>query len=160
MFLHSNNVTCLLALTNLKHRHQSILFWSTSIDQLAEHRKSAAYQPRSNLPFSWEAFFKDNLLEWCEWDITILSRIEHFLSPSTSPFECTWDPNRRHWKKQTWEWKGFSRIVGDILPSHFSSKSTSLLNSGAYCNHRARNMGQLMISSQVDAAHTIKIVFG
>ena len=40
MFLHSNNVTCLLVLTNLEHRHQSILFWSTSIDQLVEHRKS------------------------------------------------------------------------------------------------------------------------
>ena len=49
MFLHSNNVTCLLVLTNLEHRHQSILFWSTSIDQLVEHRKSSAYQPRSNL---------------------------------------------------------------------------------------------------------------
>ena len=36
----SNNVTCLLVLTNLEHRHQSIIFWSTSIDQLAEHRKS------------------------------------------------------------------------------------------------------------------------
>ena len=69
-------------------------------------------------PFSWEAFFKDgwgqnNLLEWCEWSITIPSRIEHFPSPSTSPFECTWDPNRRHWKKQTSEWK--------VLPSHLSS---------------------------------------
>ena len=49
MFLHSNNVTCLLVLTNLEHRHQSILFCSTSIDQLAEHRKSSAYQPRSHL---------------------------------------------------------------------------------------------------------------
>ena len=45
----SNNVTCLLILTNLEHRHQSILFWSTSIDQLAEHRKSSTYLPRSHL---------------------------------------------------------------------------------------------------------------
>ena len=103
-------------------------------------------------PFSWETFFKDNLVEWCEWGITIPSRIEHFPSPSTSPFECTWDPNRRHWKKQTWEWK--------VLPSHLSSQSTSLLNSGAYWNHRARSVDQFTISSQVDAAHTIKIVFG
>ena len=28
----SNNVTCLLILTNLEHRHQSILFWLTSIE--------------------------------------------------------------------------------------------------------------------------------
>jgi len=95
--------------------------------------------------FSWEAFFKDdwgqnNLLEWCEWGITIPSRIEHFPSPSTSPFECTWDPDRRHWKKQTWEWKDFSRPVGDILPSHLPSQPTSLLNSGARWNHRARNV--------------------
>ena len=105
--------------------------------------------------FSWEAFFKDdwgqkNLVEWCEWGITTPSRIEHFPSPSTSPFECTWDPNHRHWK--TWEWK--------VLSSHLSSQSTSLLNSGAYCNYRVWNMDQLTISSQVDAARTIKIVFG
>ena len=48
----SNNVTCLLVLTNLEHRHQSILFWSTSIDQLAEHRKSSAY----HFAASWWVF--------------------------------------------------------------------------------------------------------
>ena len=79
--------------------------------------------------------FLSDLLEWCEWDITIPSRIEHFPSPSTSPFECTWDPNCRHWKKQTSEWK--------VLPSHLSSQSTSLLNSGAYCNYRARKHGSV-----------------
>ena len=45
-----------------------------------------------------------------------------FIELLTTPFECTWDPNRRHWKKQTWQWKGFSRIVGDILPSHLPSQ--------------------------------------
>jgi len=95
--------------------------------------------------FSWEAFFKDdwgqkNLVEWCEWGITTPSRIEHFPSPSTSPFECTWDPNRRHWKKQTLKGKDFSRPVGDILPSHLPSQPTPLLNSGACWNHRARNV--------------------
>ena len=49
MFLHWNNVTCLLVLTNLEHRHQSIIFWSNSIDQLAKNRESSAYLPRSNL---------------------------------------------------------------------------------------------------------------
>ena len=81
--------------------------------------------------FSWEAFFKDdwgqnNLLEWCEWGIAVLSRIEH--SPGASTWELSsnsfllhltaLDPDRRHWKKQTLKGKDFSRPVWDILPSH------------------------------------------
>ena len=103
--------------------------------------------------FSWEAFFKDdwgqnNLLEWCEWGIAVLSRIEHSSGPSSWEFSSNsfllhlpaLDPDPWHWKKQTLERKDFSRPVGDTLPSHFLLQPTFLLNSGAYWNYRAQNV--------------------
>ena len=81
-----------------------------------------------------------------------------FVKLLSAPFECArpWDTDHRYWKKQTLEWKDFSRPVGDILPSQFLSRPTFLLNSGAYWNYRAQNVDQLAISSQV--ARKIKVV--
>ena len=123
--------------------------------------------------FSWEAFFKDdwgqnNLLEWCEWGITVLSRIEHSSGPSSWEFSSNsfllhlpaLDPDPWHWKKQTLERKDFSRPVGDTLPSHFLLQPTFLLNSGAYWNYRAQNVDQLTLSSQVACKIKIVIVSG